>query len=245
MHMKRTKLEYKKLIYLGMRILDLSKTHMYEFQYDYIRKKYSDRSKLLFTDTDSLAYKIKTEDFYADMANDIESKFDTSEFNKNHQAISKLGFKVGVNNKVLGIFKDEAKGAQIEEFVGLRSNLYSFKVKEEEKKKCKGVKKNVVAKSITQKDYKDCLFNDKDHLRTMNVIRSHGHEIYTEEVNKVALSAADDKRVVLEDGISTLAYGHYKLKDGKIKVKVFNNNKQKDTYINKCGRNNSTECTTQ
>ena len=111
--------------------------------------------------------------------------------------------------------------------------MYSFKVHGEEKKKCKGIKKNVVAKSITQKDYKDCLFNDNDYLRTMNVIRSHCHEIYTEEVNKVALSAADDKRVVLENGIDTLAYGHYKPKDGKIKVKFFINrrsplnNKQK------------------
>ena len=218
---------------------------MYEFHYDYTKNKYSDRAKLLFTDTDSLAYEIKTEDFYADIANDVESKFDTSEFDKNYPAINKVGFKVGVNNKVLGMFKDEAKGAQIEEFVGLRSKLYSYKVHGKEKKKCKGVKKNVVAKSITQKDYKDCLFNDNDHLRTMNVIRSHGHEIYTDEVNKVALSAADDKRVVLENDIDTLAYEHYKLKDGKIKVKVFNNNKQKDAQINKCGRNNSCECTTQ
>ena len=131
------------------------------------------------------------------------------------------------------MFKDEAKGAQIEEFVGLRSKLCSCKAHGEEKKKCKGVKKNVVAKSITQKDYKDCLFNDNDHLWRMNVIRSHSHEIYTEEVDKVALSAGDDKRVVLENGIDTMAYRHYKLKDGKIKVKVFSNrrsplnNKQK------------------
>ena len=113
-HMKRTKLEHNKPIYLGMCILDLSKTLMYEFHYDYVRNKYSDRAKLLFTDTDSLAYEIKTEDFYADIANDVESKFDTSEFDKNHPAINKVGFKVGVNNKALGIFKDEAKGAQIE-----------------------------------------------------------------------------------------------------------------------------------
>ena len=78
----------------------------------------------------------------------------------------------------------------------------------------------------------------------MNVIRSHKHEMYTQEVNKVALSAADDKRVVLENGIDTLAYAHYKLKDGKIKVKVFNNKKQKDAKeINKCRRSNITKRT--
>ena len=127
-HMKRIKSEYKKPIYLLMCILDLSKTLMYEFHYDYVRNKYSDRAKLLFTDTDSLAYEIKTEDFYADIANDVESKFDTSEFDKDHPAINKEGFKVGVNNKVLGMFKDEAKGVQIEEFIGLRPKLYYLKL---------------------------------------------------------------------------------------------------------------------
>ncbi|XP_065650262.1 uncharacterized protein LOC136078418 [Hydra vulgaris] len=123
-HMKRTKLMYNKPIYLGMCILDLSKTLMYEFHYDYIKKKYSDRAKLLFTDTDSLAYEIKTEDFYDDIINDIESKFDTSEFDPKHPSINN-GFKIDRNKKVIGMFKDEAGGAQIEEFVGLRSKLYS------------------------------------------------------------------------------------------------------------------------
>jgi hypothetical protein len=82
----------------------------------------------------------------------------------------------------------------------------------DEHKKCKGVKKNVVKKSITHEDYKDCLFTKRQHLRKMNVIRSHHHDIFTEEVNKVALSADDDKRVIMEDGVHTLAYGHYKLK---------------------------------
>ena len=98
--MKRTKLFYDKPIYSGMCILDLSKMLMFEFHYDYIRKMYSDRAKLLMTDTDSLIYEIKTEDFYKDIANDVVSKFDTSEFDKNHPAISSVGFKVGVNKKV-------------------------------------------------------------------------------------------------------------------------------------------------
>ena len=126
--MKITKLYYDKPVYLGMCILDLSKTLMFEFHYDYIRRKYGDRAKLLFTDTDSFAYEIKTDDFYADIANDIESKFDTSEFDKNHPAISSVGFKVGVNKKVIGMFKNEALGKQIEEFVGLRPKSYSYKL---------------------------------------------------------------------------------------------------------------------
>jgi len=205
-HMKRTKLVYNKPIYLGMCILDLSKTLMYDFHYNYIKKKYGDDAMLLFTDTDSLAYEIKTENFYKDINNDIESRFDTSGYPENHPS----GIKTGINKKVIGMFKDEAGGKQIEEFVGLRAKLYSYKMFEgDEHKKCKGIKKNVVKKSITHEDYKDCLFTKREHLRRMNVIRSHHHDIFTEEINKVALSADDDKRVIMDDGIRTLAYGHY------------------------------------
>ena len=97
------------------------------------------------------------------------------------------------------MFKDEVKGIVIVEFVGLRAKLYSFKMFEgEETKKCKGVKKSVVKKSIIHEDYKKCLFTGKEQLRKMNVIRSHKHEVYTEEVNKVALCPNDDKRHILE-----------------------------------------------
>ena len=78
----------------------------------------------------------------------------------------------------------------------------------EESKKCKGVKKSVVKKIITHEDYKNCLFTKEKHFR-MNVLRSHKHDIYTEEINKIALSAGDDKRIVQDDGIHTLANGHY------------------------------------
>ena len=78
-------------------------------------------------------------------------------------------------------------------------------------KKCKGVKKSVVKKSIAQEDYKKCLFTGKEQLQKMNVIRSYKHEIYTEEVNKIALCPDDDKRHILEDGVHTLALGHYRI----------------------------------
>ena len=207
-HMKKTKLVFNKPVYLGMCILDLSKTLMYDFHYNYIKQKYGAKAKLLLTETDSLMYEIQTEDFYKDISGDVKDRFDTSDYPPNHPS----GIPSGFNKKVLGMFKDEVNGRYIEEFVGLRAKLYSYKMFEgEESKKCKGVKKSVVKKSITHEDYKNCLFTGKKQLRKMNIIRSHMHEVYTEEVNKVALCSDDDKRYILEDGINTLALGHYRI----------------------------------
>ena len=204
-HMKKVKLYFNKPVYLGMSILDLSKTLMYDFHFNYIKPKYDERAKLLFTDKDSLAYEIETEDFYRDISSDVKAKFDTSNYPKNHPS----GILTGVNKKVIGMFKDEAAGRQIAEFVGLRAKLYSYRVDEGyQEKKCKGVKKAVIKRIITFDDYKDCLFNDKPSMRKMNVIRSHKHTIYTETVNKVAISPFDDKRLIREDNIHTFAYGH-------------------------------------
>ena len=110
------------------------------------------------------------------------------------------------------MFKDEAGGKQIVEFVGLTARLYSYKMLDGcEDTKCKGVKKNVTKGSIQFDDYRECLFSRKEEHRIMNVIRSRCHEIYIEEINKIGLSSDDDKRVIA-DGIHTLAYGHTNLK---------------------------------
>ena len=210
-HMKKTSLTMIKPVYLGMCILDLSKTIMYDFYYNYIKQKYGDKAKLLFSDTDSLMSEIQTEDFYKDISGDVKDRFDTSDYPENHPS----GIPTGINKKVLGMMKDEAAGKIIKEFVGLRAKLYSYKMYEgeEEIKKCKGIKKQVVESSISHEDYKTCLLTGKEQLRKQNILRSYNHEVYTEEVNKVALSALDDKRYILKDGIHTLAWGHYKIKD--------------------------------
>ena len=209
-HMKKTSLTMNKPVYLGMCILDLSKTIMYDFHYNYIKPKYGDKAKLLFTDTDSLMYEIETEDFYKDISEDIKDRFDTSHYPENHPS----GIPTGINKKVLGMFKDEAAGKIIKEFVGLRAKLYSYKMDEGgESKKCKGIKKQVVTTSIKHEDYKTCLRTGKEQLRKQNILRSYEHEVYTEEVNKVALSLLDDKRYILDDGVHTLAWGHYNIKD--------------------------------
>ena len=206
-NMKKTKQVFNKPIYLGMSILDLSKNLMYKFHYNYIKPKYGDKATLLFTDTDSLCYEIRTNDFYEDIAPDVNRLFDTSNYPKSHRS----NIPTGVNKKVVDMFKDECAGKQILEFVGLTPKLYSYKVEGgDEQKKCKGVKRLVVKRNISLADYRECLFTGERQLRSMNVIRSREHVIHSERVNKVALSCEDDKRVILDDRISTLAIGHYK-----------------------------------
>jgi len=156
--MKKTRIYYNKPVYLGMCVLDLSKTLMYEFHYDYIKQKYGDKAKLLFTDTDSLAYEIQTEDFYKDINPDAKRQFDTSDMSSDHLS----GIKSGMNKKVVGMMKDELGGKIMTEFVGLRAKLYSHKMLDnKETKKCKGIKKSVVDKTISFKAYKECLLGRK------------------------------------------------------------------------------------
>ena len=201
-HMKKTEVYFNKPVYVGQAILDLSKTLMFDFHYNYIKDKYGKKAELLFTDTDSLMYQIKTKDFYEDIYDDVKNKFDTSDYPSDHPS----GILTGVNKKVIGMFKDEASGKQITHFVGLRPKLYSYKVEgEKELKKCKGIKKNVVKKSLIFDDYVKCLFSGEKEMRKMKIIRSENHDLYSKEVNKVALSNQDDKRHVLNDKIHTLA----------------------------------------
>jgi len=135
------------------------------------------------TDTDSLIYEVKTENFYKDIREDVRERFDTSNFPQNHSS----GI-LRMDKKVPGMFKDECGGEITSEFCGLRAKLYaSFTKDGEEEKRCKGVKKPVVSKSIHLEDYKRCLFAGKEEHRKMNVIRSREHELSTETVNKIAL----------------------------------------------------------
>ena len=200
-HMKKTEVYFDKPVYVGQAILDLSKT-MFDFHYKYIREKYGNKAELLFTDTDSFMFQIYTDDFYEDISDDILTKFDTSDYPPNH----KSGILTGVNKKVIGMFKDEVAGKQITGFVGLRPKLYSFKIEEDkEVRKCKGIKKSVVKKKLDFDDYVKCLFIGEKEMKKMKIIRSEKHNIYSKEVNKVALSNEDDKRSVMEDKVKTLA----------------------------------------
>ena len=155
-----------KPIYLGQAILDISKTLMYDFHYRYIKPKYGDRARLLFTDTDSLCYEIQMEDYEGR----CEKEFCDGNCD-DKQCIGNGG------------------------------------------KKCKCVKKSVVKDSITFESYKDCLFNNTTYQAKFNTLRSRKHEITTDCITKVALSANDDKRYIIPNDPEhrTLALGHYRI----------------------------------
>ena len=193
-----------KPIYVGQAILDISKTLMYEFWYDYIKPMYGDKAKLCYTDTDSLAIHIKRDDFYKDIANDVERLFDTSNYNKKDDR----SLPIGKNKKVIGMFKDELGGKIMTEFCALRAKTYAYKLDDNTKfKKAKGTKKSVIKRELMFENYKDSLFNDKIILRSQQRSRSDHHRVYTEEVNKIALSSNDDKRIQTYDKITTFPYG--------------------------------------
>jgi hypothetical protein len=164
-----------KPIYVGLTVLDLSKLHMYEFHYDYILPKYGDNATLLFTDTDSLCYHIKTDDMYKDMKED-NSLFDMSGYYLD-------GYRScdNSNKKVIGKFKDETDGEPIVEFCGLRSKMYSIKLNNgKEKKTGKGVKKSALKKKVCHEDYKKCLFGtieEQRQLVSFNNMRSIDHTV--------------------------------------------------------------------
>ena len=189
--------------YIGMCILDLSKTLMYNFHYNYIKKKYGNKAKLLFTDTDSLTYEIEAEDVYQDFWND-KDRFDNSDYPESSPYFDTT------NKKVIGKFKDEACSIPITEFVGLRSKMYSY-IKENRKcgKTAKGIKKNIIKNNIKHADYKEVLFNNKQIHHTMKTIRSSNHQLGSYELNKVSLSCFDDKRYIANNGVNSFAYGHY------------------------------------
>ena len=205
--MGKIKVVMNKPVYLRQAILDLCKTVMYEFNYDYMKPKYGDDLTLCYMDTDSLVYYIKTKDFYADIADDVSTRFDTSGYSNNRP------LPVGLNKKVIGLMKDELGGDIMSEFAVLRSKLYSFrKVDGSEDKKCKGIRKCVVKKTLSFKDYKNCLLvNSGDVYRSQLMFRSTKHEVHTIEANKVALNRDNDKRISKKDGISTLAHRHKSL----------------------------------
>ena len=201
--MNKTKVKMNKPMYLGLSILDISKILIYEFWYDYMKPKYGNDVKLCYMDTDSFVMNIKTNDFYKDIANDVECKFDTSNYEVNRI------LPTGKNKKVISLMKDEFGGKIITEFVTLRPKTYSYLTDDvKEDKKAKGTKKCVIKRMIKFSDYKNYVFKDEVILKSQQRFISKKHDVYTENINKIALSNNDDKRIASSDKIMNYPYGY-------------------------------------
>ncbi|XP_036146601.1 uncharacterized protein LOC118646866 [Monomorium pharaonis] len=204
--LRNLEVKFYKPIYVGMCILDISKTCLYEFHYEYMMPLYRDKSRVMYTDTDSLIYYIQCENIYENMRRDIH-RFDTSEYPIDNAYGIPLS-----NKKVPGLMKDENNGAIMTEFVGLRAKMYALKVNgKKDTKKAKGVKSNVVTRTISFNDYTRCLNEEIELTRRQSCIRSKLHQVYTVSETKITLSPYDDKRYLVPDSTDTLPWGHYQI----------------------------------
>ena len=184
-----------KPIYVGFTVLDFSKWMMYDFHYNFIKKNFD--AELLFTDTDSLAYEIKSENVYEEF-DKWKDLFDFSNYTKDSI------FYDDTNKNVIGKMKDEYGGVIIDQFIGLKSKMYSIKkIDGSESSTAEGV--NIATEFH---EFKDVLFNKKIIEHKMKRIQARKHKIGTYEIDKISLSCFDDKRQVLDDGVHTLAYFH-------------------------------------
>ena len=164
---------------------------------------YTDNVKLCYMDTDSFIMNIKIEDFYKDIANDVDKIFDKSNYEVNRP------LPTGKNKKVIGLMKDELGGKIIAEFVTLRPKTYSYLTDDcKEDKKAKGTKKCVIKTMIKFNDYKNCLLKDEVLLKSQQRFISKKHDVYTQNINKIALSNNDDQRIVSSDKITSYPYGY-------------------------------------
>lgn len=200
--MHKSRIYYDKPIYVGFSVLDLSKTIIYNFFYDFLKKNYGNKVSLLYTDTDSLIIEVETKNFYSDMKQYSEY-FDTSNY--------KIGniHNIIPSTSVIGRMKDEYKGSIIREFYGTGAKAYCVVSENEITKKAKGVTSSVIQKELQVSDYNTCVSTPHIKIfKKMHTFHSVLHEIYTEYKNKVALSYFDDKRYLLKNSFKTLAWGH-------------------------------------
>ena len=230
--MKKTEIFMNKPVYLGLSVLELSKILIHEFWYDYVKPKYDGKVKLYFMDAfyGFIEY-IKTDDIYKDMAEDVQTRFDTWNYELD-KPLPK-----GKITKVIGLMKDELDGKITIKLVGLRAKTYSYLIDDGSKDKiAKGTKRCVQKRKPKFENYKNCLKatqlenkisrtknkinidsftkirkwfirNNKSILKTQQRFESERHNVFSEEINKIPLSSNDDKRIQSTDSIETYAYG--------------------------------------
>ena len=227
--------------YIGLCVLEVSKWLMYNFYYNVLQQIFPPQNlRLIFTDTDSLCISVKNCNNYAYdiirkkeiLNNDFEfipalDYFDLSTFSNEHRIFSGLTIPEikmlkDKNKKVPGKMKDELNGQPVLEFVGQRAKTYAFKwgnVQDDEiveKKTLKGIQRCVVKSHINFDQYKSSLFNQKTNYVNTCSIRSTLHQIETKVIRKVALGPFDDKKYLLNDGITSLPYGYYEINNQNI-----------------------------
>jgi hypothetical protein len=200
--MRKSNVFLNKPIYLGMTCLELSKLHMYKLYYDLFQKIYGNKISLLFMDTDSFCFHVKTKNLFEDYRK-MSDILDLSEYPKDH--FSELFS--NKNKKVLGMVKDEMKGSIISEFVGRKSKMYSLSYEDKTKMTGKGIQKAVLKKFFSHDDYKSCILDNYLFFAQNRRIQSKNHQLQTIEQTKLVLTPFDDKRFYL-DNVQSLAYGH-------------------------------------
>ena len=207
-----------KPIIVGQAILDLSKWLMLDFHYGWTKQRYpGPRSELIFTDTDSLCYVIRTHDVYADMLVD-KDRFDWSEYSTDHPVFDGIPTEErdklrACNKKVIGKIKDECNGVPIESIVCVRAKCYSIRVNGRDSMKCKGIGKTAVKQQLTHDSYRKCVLDSQQTFIETHTLRSFAHQIYTLRQVKLALVNFDDKRFMCADGINTLPHGHKSIRN--------------------------------
>jgi hypothetical protein len=202
--MEKTQVWLDKPIAVGIAILELSKLHMYELHYDYMIPKFGvPNMKLLMNDTDSLCYHIKCEDVYKSLF-EMREIMDLSTLPPIHAS---LCYDI-TNRKVGGMLKDVTEGVPIVEFQGMQSKVYAFRTEYgDEKKTIKAVVK-YTKDGITLQDYKNTIATREPLSREQTTIRSKNHQIETVVTTRVTMTASNNKRYLLDDGITSLPYGH-------------------------------------
>jgi hypothetical protein len=205
--LNKSKVILDKPIAIGFTVLDLSKRFMYLLHYKIFKDYYNDNITLLYTDTDSFVYEIKTNSYFKDLKNYFAPIMDFSNFNKNHKLFSEK------NKKLIGYLKSEYGEKNVDEFIGIKSKLYSimYDNEKENKKTAKGLQKCVLNKYITHDIYRDVIHNQNVLSTKMKRIQSKQHKLQTVELTKLIFHPFDDKRYILDNGIDTLPFGHYSI----------------------------------